>query len=117
MLIYDTEQEARIREVLREKYRLICPNHDIGHLKVFKNYFNIIGWADAVVVAEYEGFVTKGVYAEVLYALKNELPVWVIRDTSEGFFFDRVERIEYQSERANRHHYGKLITRGNGSII
>ncbi len=107
---FDTDTETRILNVLREKYRVICPNNDIGRLEQFKKYLNIVGWADMVIVLEHEKYVTMGVYSEVLHALKLGIPVLVVRETPAGFVFARVDRIEYQPNRENRNQYGKIIT-------
>jgi len=114
---FGTDTETRILKVLREKYRVICPNFDIGRLVEFKKYLNIVGWADMVFVWEYENYITMGVYVEVLHALKLGIPVWVVKETSDGFTFEGVERIEYQQDRTSRNHYGKLITQQCGSIV
>lgn len=114
---FGTDLETRILKVLRDKYRVICPNSDIGRLVQFKNYLHIVGWADVIIVLEHEAFITMGVYAELIYALKNEIPVIVIRETPAGFVFVKVERVEYQPIRENRNQYGKLILKNNDSAI
>jgi len=107
---FGTDLETRILKVLREEYRVICQNNDIGRLEHFKKYLNIVGWADVVIVLEHEGFITMGIYAETIQALKLGIPVMVVRETPAGLVFIKVERIEYQPDRENRNHYGKIIT-------
>lgn len=114
---FGTSLETEILKVLMEKYMVICPNNHIGRVEQFKNYLNIINWADAVIVLENKGFIAKGVYSEVIHALKQKIPVWVIRESPEGFVFYRVDRLEYLPERTHRNHYGKLIIRNNDSPI
>ncbi|TSA37705.1 MAG: hypothetical protein D4R64_05015 [Porphyromonadaceae bacterium] len=114
---FDTDTETRILKLLRGKYRVLCPNNDIGRLEQFKKYLNIVGWSDLVVVLEHEGYITMGLYSEVLHALKLGIPVWVIRESPDGYVFERVERIEYQPIRENRNQYGKLIIQDSGSTL
>jgi len=114
---FGTDLEARIVQFLGKQFSVICPNRDIGRLKNWKGFLQIIGWADAIVVLEHDGFITMGVYSQLLHALKLGIPVWCIRSLPEGFAFFQVERIEYQPNRINRNYYGKLILNLNDSIV
>ena len=107
---FGSDTETSILKLLREKYRVLCPNQDIGRLEQFKKYQNFIGWADMVIVLKHEKYLTMGVFSEVLHALKLGIPILVVRETPAGFVFARVDRIEYQPNRENRNQYGKIIT-------
>lgn len=114
---FNTEAEKRILKVLREKYRVICPNENIGRLVTFDNYLNIVAWADLVVIWEYQGFVTRGVFNESIHALKLGIPVFVVRESPTGYLFAKVERVDYYQGRVNQDQYGKLILQANDSIV
>lgn len=114
---YNTDLEARILKCIREKYRVLCPNQDIGRLVEFKRYLNIVGWADCVIVLELETYLTMGMYSVVLHALKMAIPVFCIREAPDGFVFIPVERVAYEPKRINRNHYGKLILQDSDSTI
>ncbi len=114
---YNTEAEKRILKVLREKYRVICPNEDIGRLEPFNRYLNIVGWSDMLVIWEYLGFLTIDVYNEAKHALKLDIPVFVVRESPSGYLFARVERVDYNQGRVNPDLYGKIILQTNGSPL
>ena len=114
---FGTDMEARIVQFLGKQFSVICPNRDIGRLKNWKGFLQIIGWADAIVVLEHDGFITMALYAQLLSALKQGIPVWCIRSLPEGFAFFQVERIEYQPNRTNRNYYGKLNLNLNASPV
>jgi len=77
MLLYNTQREKEELEFLRSlSDKVICPNNDIGYCqRGIKGYLNIVRWADLVVVSTINGILTSGIFAEVKYALKLNIPV------------------------------------------
>ena len=81
MQTYGTLKEKQELKILRKKFpNVLCPNQDIGDAQNgMSAYLKIVEWADLVVVSEYEGFIGKGVYAEIQHAHNSGIPVKCLR--------------------------------------
>ena len=110
MKIYDTEEEKTVLNFLKKHFNVICPNNDIGKLEPFSRYLNIVRWADIVIVSEYGGYLTAGVFAEAKYALENNIPVFLIHPSNHEFSLIKVVKVNQRGERLNDVQYGSVET-------
>lgn len=108
---YDTEKENRELQFLRKAFNVICPNRDIGDLYPFSRYFNLVRWADIVVVSEHEGYLTAGVYNEATYAIQNNIEVFLIHPSTTDYTLLGVAKIEKVGTRLNDVKYGSVKTK------
>ena len=94
MKIYDTPQEKAELKFLRKEYDVICPNNDIGDLKPFERYLNIVRWSDILVISVYEGHITAGVYAEAQHALELGKEVLFIETINSSLRLTKVFSVD-----------------------
>ena len=77
--IYNTKREEEERNKILQKFpkaELICPNRDVGEKFSLVPYLKIVRDCNIVVCSEFDGFVGKGVYWEILTAMDNNKPVF-----------------------------------------
>ena len=80
--IYGTLRERRERILLASifpKKSIVCPNRDMGELGSMLPYLNKVQNSDIVVVSEFKNHIGKGAYEEVVLALQEYTPVFVLR--------------------------------------
>ncbi len=79
---YDSEKEKNELEFLKKNYpNTICPNNNIGECSHGMDaYLNIVAWSEMVIFSEYLEYIGRGVYREIKKAMKNNIPVMVLRN-------------------------------------
>ena len=81
MIHYGSGDEKIALMFLRKRFEtVIDPNKDMGEQGDIVPYLAKITECDAVCVMEYEGFVGKGVFSEVKFALLCKKPVYAMRN-------------------------------------
>jgi hypothetical protein len=113
MKIYNTAREAKEHKYLLTKYlKVLCPNKHIGKTNLgMPAYLNIIEWAaDIVVVSECKGFIGRGLYEEIESALKNNIPVKVMRPYGNSFKLHNVRDVRLHDDGINWIEYGQILT-------
>ena len=83
--IYGTTREAEELEFIERQHQdaIVINPRDLGELKSYRKYLKIVSKCNLVVVSEYNGFIGKGVLAEIARAFSNDIPVKVIRAVAE----------------------------------
>lgn len=83
MQIYNTDQEKREYDQLNKLgFNIVCPNRDLSLGNEMSRYLRIVAKCKDLVASEYSGFIGKGVYLEIRWALRHEIPVYVLRKGS-----------------------------------
>ncbi len=82
-ITYNTKLEKKILKLLPKYFdgRIICPNHDIGHLKNSKEYLTISEKSDCIFLLpspQNKGYISAGCFHEVNNALENSIPVYAV---------------------------------------
>lgn len=81
MQIYGTDREKLERGILeRMGFRILCPNNDLSLGDDMNKYLQIVARCKRVVCSEYSGFIGKGVYLELKWALRHNIPCYVLRE-------------------------------------
>jgi len=81
MQIYNTAREKAERGLLEHLgYKIVCPNKDVSLGDDMNAYLKLVAKCKNVVCSEYSGFIGKGVYLELKWALKHNIPCYVLRD-------------------------------------
>ena len=110
-LIYGTTREAEELDYMERKYpeaNILNPG-DLGELKGIKKYLKIVGKCNMVVTSEFDGYVGKGVFAEIAQAFSNNIPVKVIRENGVDFSLSKVNGIKIINEHDWKSKYAQLI--------
>jgi hypothetical protein len=89
---------------------VICPNKHIGARGSMKPYLDILAKVDVVFVSEFEGFVGRGVYQECFCSMEMKLPVYVLKEKKNTFYFEVLTSIEI-IDKTNCKKYGKLTSK------
>lgn len=99
--IYNSKLEKEEFDFInnRCKGKVICPNKELGELGDIKKYLEVVKSCKEVYISEYGGMIGKGVFAECKTALKENIPVYIIRKDIDKKFYvlevKDVERTEY----------------------
>jgi len=81
MQIYDTDREIFERGFLEHLgYNILCPCRDLNLGNDMNKYLRIVAKCKNVVCSEYSGFIGKGVYLELKWALRHNIPCYVLRE-------------------------------------
>lgn len=75
---YGSVEEQKVVARLAKRHQVINPR-DMGELGSIKPYLVKVNKSQAVAVSEYQGFIGRGVYEEVQYALYLNRPVYLVR--------------------------------------
>jgi len=75
-LTYDTIKESRELAYLRKNYDEVVDPNELGELGSLQAYLDIVKTCDKLVCSSLDGFVGRGVFEEVSYALDIGLPVY-----------------------------------------
>ena len=77
---YSSAREKHELAFIRSIYpNTICPNNDLGEFGKIWPYLIVVKNRDMLIVSEYKKRVGAGVFAEILEAFKNNIPVEVLR--------------------------------------
>lgn len=109
--IYDTEIEEKEYNFLREKYEIVYnPNTEIEYEREegMKPYLDAVKTSDLVICSEFEGYIGKGVFREVELALRNNIPVYCIRQNDGLFLLVKVISVKLINENDPYVRYGYL---------
>jgi len=90
---YGTPQETKELKSIRRQFgnaEIINPR-SVGS-KVMKDYLDIVDTVDIVVFSEYYGYIGKGVYEEVMFALNRNIPLFLLR---WGKFYKNFDVVRY----------------------
>jgi len=80
MQIYGTDRERLEREALVAKgFTVVCPNIHLSLVNDMDAYLRIVERCKRVVATEYAGYIGKGVFLEIRWALRHNIPVYVMR--------------------------------------
>ena len=108
--IYNTEREHREIKYINKKFgKIINPNTDIGEMGNIEPYLIAISNSKGVVCSEYKGHIGRGVYEEILYAIKNKLPVYVIKRFLKKYIIKKVMCVKIIDRYDWKIRYGKII--------
>ena len=108
-LIYSDEREEDESSWLRIKYdKVTCPHYDLGDLGSQERYFDVISKCDAIVCSEFVDHVGRGVYGEINYALKHDIPVYCMRKYNGNYRLHKVVSIIINDEDDWSRKYAKL---------
>ena len=81
MQIYDTDREKSERGLLEHLgFNILCPNRDLKLGNDMDAYLRIVAKCKNVVCSEYSEFIGKGVYLELKWAMRHDIPCYVLRD-------------------------------------
>jgi len=81
MQIYNTDREIAERGFLEQLgFNILCPNRDLSLGNDMDAYLRIVARCKNVVCSEYAGFVGKGVYLELKWAMRHKIPRYVLRE-------------------------------------
>jgi hypothetical protein len=99
--IFNTDEESEISEYLSQMFNghIICPNMHFREQQ-FQPLFNIIEKSDVLFVREHRAAVGTGSYAEIVTAIKNNIPVYIIKGKIprlEIYQFQNIEIIAFSN--------------------
>ena len=81
MQIYGTDREKSERALLEHLgFNILCPCRDLNLGNDMDKYLRIVAKCKNVVCSEYSEFIGKGVYLELKWALRHNIPCYVLRD-------------------------------------
>ncbi len=109
--IYDTEVEEEEYSFLREKYENVFnPNTEIEYKKEegMRPYLDVVITSDLIICSEFEGYIGKGVFREVEFALRNNIPVYCLRQDDGDFYLLEVISVKLINENDPYVRYGHL---------
>ena len=88
MQIYNTDQEIIERGLISSLgYNVLCPNRDLSLGDDMNKYLRIVQRCKNVICSEYSGFIGKGVFLELKWAIRYNIPCYVLR---EGKLYDLI---------------------------
>ena len=110
-MTYGTIKEDHERTFLDNRFRkVICPNRDMGGgymtSEGIDHLLNMISACDSIVVSEYQGFVGKGVYAEVCRAVGEGKEVQVLRKVNGELKLLRFRKLVLNDDSDWKEKYG-----------
>jgi hypothetical protein len=81
MQIYNTKTEKSERDFLELLgFNIVCPNRDLHFGNDMDLYLRLVAKCKSVVCSEYSGFIGKGVYLELAWALRHKIPCFLLRE-------------------------------------
>ena len=81
MQIYGTDREKAERGFLEQLgYEILCPCRDLNLGNDMDAYLRIVAKCKNVVCSEYSSFIGKGVYLELKWAIRHNIPCYVLRE-------------------------------------
>ncbi len=97
---YNSEQEKSEYDFINKTFfgLIICPNKHIGEIGSIGPYLDIVEKMNVIFTSEYQGCVGKGVYDECALALKLQIPVYVIKEKENKFYYSILTKIEIVNE-------------------
>jgi len=108
--IYGTIKEESERTFLDKKFRkIICPNRDMGGYRVeggIEHFLNLISQCEALVFSEFQGFVGRGVYAEICRARGEGKDVWILRKVNSKYKLLKFRKLKLHDESDWKEQYG-----------
>lgn len=110
-LIYGTAREAEELEFIESQYpdaEIINPALLID-ITEMKKFLKIVSKCTLVVASEFEGYVGKGVFAEISIAFARAIRVQVLRKSEQGYSQYPVTGIQVINEHDWKSKYAKLI--------
>jgi hypothetical protein len=109
---YNTEIEKEEQAFLESLFfgQILCPNKNITKATDSKHYQDIVKKVDCLFVSEINGFLGKGSFGECLAALKNNVPVFVIKKEDDKMILEKVTDLIQTSE-YNLFQYGIVVSR------
>jgi len=91
-MIYGKPLERALMKAMRDAgIDVLDPNTMMGELGSMKPYLQAIKSCEAVIAHSYKGYIGRGVYEELKYALKHNIPCY--RITWSRFFGMKLEEI------------------------
>lgn len=104
-LDYDKEKEHQTKARIAEfGFRVFCPNKNLGETGNISHYLRVLDWCDLVFALEHDGYIGRGVYAEIERALSIKKPCFVIRKN----LFYKIISIKQEPSGDWRIRYGKI---------
>ena len=109
---YNTETEIQEQQFLESVFfgQVLCPNKNITKASDSKHYQDIVKKVDCLFVSEINGFLGKGSFGECLAALKNNVPVFVIKKEGDKMILEKVTDLIQTSE-YNLFQFGIVVSR------
>ena len=106
-LIYDKDHEENELTTIKMLFEnVICAHDNFDDPSYGKGtYLPIVKWAEMVVVSAFRGYIGKGPYFEVMYALKNEISVMCLIDEE---LYNVIDAVKVESRRPGGR-YAKLV--------
>ena len=103
--IYNTDEEAAALKYLRKKYsHVTCPNNDIGELGSMAPYLTIVNHHDIVIAKEWDGFVGRGVHAELMYGKET----YVLKEKDGKYSIKPIKKITIVNDGKDWYRYARI---------
>lgn len=109
LFIYNTSREIRELLFLKKTFdKIINPNGDIVWRGSMRPYLEAVRKSAVLVCSEYKGCVGRGVFDEVMTALRKGIPTFVLRSFLGSVRMKEVAGLIYVSNDDWKIRYGKL---------
>jgi len=83
MHIYGTDREIMERAFIESMgFEVVCPNRDLNLGNDMDAYLRIVRQCKRIICSEYSGYIGRGVYLEIKWAMRHDIPVYVLRGNS-----------------------------------
>ncbi len=110
-LIYGTNREAEELGYIKRKYpeATIINPAGLKDLTEMKEFLKIVRKCALVVVSELDGYVGKGVFAEISMAFSSDIRVKTLRQKDNDFSLSEVSGIQIINQHDWKFRYAKLF--------
>ena|GEM_PF-2109727 len=108
-LIYDSPREKQERKFLEKNFwKVVCPNRDMGDLGSIDPYLRMVDKNKIVVCSEYNSYIGKGVYSEIMEGLKTNKRVYCLRKLEGKYILLPVATVSMVDPNDWKMQYGKI---------
>lgn len=84
--IYGFDREAKERGFLEKNFRkVVCPNRDMGELGSMDPYLRMVRKCNVVVCSEFNSYIGRGVYQEIVEGLNKKKKVFCLRKIEDRY--------------------------------
>jgi len=109
-LSYGSQTEKEARKYLEGKFKVICPNRDLGELGSIQPYLEKIDTCSVVVAMEHKKHIGKGVYDELHHAIAERKETYVLRKFNDSFVLRVIKVLNIVDPDDWKLNYGTLET-------
>lgn len=105
---YHTKREEReLRYLVCKGYNVVNPR-DIEFSSML-GYLNLVSNCKLLICSEFKGNIGKGVFLEIVHAIENSIPVFVLRSRFNKYFYLTAVKSLKIIDRDNWRFYGKVV--------